>query len=370
MTLFSSQTNMRTASQRPKLSHIAKLANTTPSTVSKVINGRSGVSDETRQRIEALLKDMEYSKPPVKHALSTTIMLVLESMDNPWVLDIMQGATDAAVKRSMTVTICAKNASDGSLNDTYRQAIRRARPKAVIFDNAYVPMRDRTLCQELGARYAVVDPSGTPCKDCMDVRIDNWTGGFEIGSHLINLGHRQFAAITGPMSTTCYPARLAGFRAALAQHDIVLNDTQVREGDYWSENARLHALDLLQQKNRPTAVFACSDTQAFGIYDAAHQLGLSIPEDLSVTGFDDINSARHLGPAIDHHAAATGGNDPSNTCHITIQASVRRCSAHAIVSTNACRARKHRTSAQKLGNKTELGIKRRGAAWLYPSSLA
>lgn len=108
MTLFSSQTNMRTASQRPKLSHIAKLANTTPSTVSKVINGRSGVSDETRQRIEALLKDMEYSKPPVKHALSTTIMLVLESMENPWVLDIMQGATDAAVKRSMTVTICAK----------------------------------------------------------------------------------------------------------------------------------------------------------------------------------------------------------------------------------------------------------------------
>lgn len=298
MTLSSSQTNMRTASQRPKLSHIAKLANTTPSTVSKVINGRSGVSDETRQRIEALLKDMEYSKPPVKHALSTTIMLVLESMDNPWVLDIMQGATDAAVKRSMTVTICAKNASDGNPNDTYRQAIRRARPKAVIFDNAYVPMRDRTLCQELGARYAVIDPSGTPCKDCMDVRIDNWTGGFEIGSHLINLGHRQFAAITGPMSTTCYPARLAGFRAALAQHDIVLNDTQVREGDYWSENARLHALDLLQQKNRPTAVFACSDTQAFGIYDAAHQLGLSIPEDLSVTGFDDINSARHLGPPL------------------------------------------------------------------------
>ena len=129
----------------------------------------------------------------------------------------------------------------------------------------------------------------------MDVRIDNWTGGFVFGSHLINLGHCQFAAITGPMSTTCYPARLAGFRAALAQHDIVLNDTQVREGDYWSENARLHALDLLQQKNRPTAVFACSDTQAFGIYDAAHQLGLSIPEDLSVTGFDNSTFSGEVG---------------------------------------------------------------------------
>ena len=298
MTSPSSQNNIQSTNQRPKLSHIAKLAHTTQSTVSKVINGRSGVSDETRQRIEALLKEMEYSKPPVKHALSTTIMLVLDSMANPWVLDIMQGATDTAVKRSMTVTICAKNASDGSLNDTYRQAIRRARPKVVIFDNAYVPMRDRTLCQELGARYAVIDPSGTPCKDCMDVRIDNWTGGFEIGSYLIGLGHRNFAAITGPASTTCYPARLDGFRAALAQHDIMLDPTQIREGDHWSESARLHALDLLQQKVRPSAIFACSDTQALGVYDAAHQLGLSIPDDLSITGFDDIDSARHLGPPL------------------------------------------------------------------------
>lgn len=298
MTSPSSQNNIQSTNQRPKLSHIAKLAHTTPSTVSKVINGRSGVSDETRQRIEALLKEMEYSKPPVKHALSTTIMLVLDSMANPWVLDIMQGATDAAIKRSMTVTICAKNTSDGESNNTYRQAIRRARPKAVIFDDAYVSMKDRMLCQELNARYAVIDPSGTPCKDCMDVRIDNWTGGFEIGSYLIGLGHRNFAAITGPASTTCYPARLDGFRAALAQHDIMLDPTQIREGDHWSESARLHALDLLQQKVRPSAIFACSDTQALGVYDAAHQLGLSIPDDLSITGFDDIDSARHLGPPL------------------------------------------------------------------------
>ena len=238
----------------------------------------------------------------------------------------------------------ASNPPSQTQSSDFRQRLRA---------NARSNALPRTWSSICGSR-----PSGTPCKDCMDVRIDNWTGGFEIGSHLISLGHRQFAAITGPMSTTCYPARLAGFRAALAQHDIVLNDTQVREGDYWSENARLHALDLLQQKNRPTAVFACSDTQAFGIYDAAHQLGLSIPEDLSVTGFDDINSARHLGPPLTTIAAATGGNDPSNTCHITIQTSVRRCSAHAIVSTNACRARKHRTSARNQGIKQNWRIKK------------
>ena len=295
---MSTSVTTRKTTQRPKLTQIAKIAHTTPSTVSKVINGRPGVSVETRQRIEAVLKKLDYNKPPVKHTSSTTIMLVLNSMSNPWVLDIMQGATDMAIKHGMTVTICAKNSSSGKPNDTYRQAIRRAHPKVVIFDDAYVPMKDRMLCQELGTAYAVIDPAGTPSTDCLDVRIDNWTGGFEIGNHLIALGHRRFAAITGPSTTTCFPARLDGFRAALAQFDIDLPPTQIRVADYWSESARLHALDLLRQQERPTAIFTCSDTQALGVYDAAHQLGLSIPHDISVTGFDDIDSARHLDPPL------------------------------------------------------------------------
>lgn len=284
--------------QRPKLAQIAKMANTTTSTVSKAINGRAGVSDETRQRIEKILNDLEYTKRPVQHALSTSITLVFDSMANPWVLDIMQGATDAAIARGLSVTVCAKHSSDGESDDSYRQAIRRARPQAVIFDNAYVSMKDRTLCQELGVRFAVIDPSGRPARDCAEVRIDNWTGGFEAGCHLLGLGHRRFAVICGPSSSTCFPARLDGFRSALAQEDIILEDDMIRIGDFWSESARLHALELLSRENRPTAIFACSDTHALGIYDAAHQLGLHIPEDLSIIGFDDIESARHLNPPL------------------------------------------------------------------------
>lgn len=284
--------------QRPKLAQIAKMANTTASTVSKVINGRSGVSDETRSRIERILNDLEYTKQPVRHASSTSITLVFESMANPWVLDIMQGATDAAIARGFTVTVCAKHSSDGERDDSYRQAIRRARPRAVVFDNAYVSMKDRTLCQELGVRFAVIDPSGRPAHDCAEVRIDNWTGGFEAGCHLLGLGHRRFAVICGPSSSTCFPARLDGFRSALMQEDVTLDDDMVRIGDFWSESARLHALELLSSEDRPTAIFACSDTHALGIYDAAHQLGLRIPEDLSIIGFDDIESARHLNPPL------------------------------------------------------------------------
>lgn len=163
MTSPSSQNNIQSTNQRPKLSHIAKLAHTTPSTVSKVINGRSGVSDETRQRIEALLKEMEYSKPPVKHALSTTIMLVLDSMANPWVLDIMQGATDAAIKRSMTVTICAKKhirrriqqhipAGDSTSQTKSSDFRRRIR----INERSHaVPRTQRTLCRNRPFRYTV-----------------------------------------------------------------------------------------------------------------------------------------------------------------------------------------------------------------------
>ena len=284
--------------KRPKLEQIAKMANTTPSTVSKVINGRSGVSDEMRSRIEGILDEIEYAKTPVRHASSNSITLVFESMANPWVLDIIQGATEAAMSHGLMVTVCAKRSADGECDDGYRRTIRGARPRAVIFDNAYVPMKDRSLCQGIGAKFAVVDPSGRPADGCLEARIDNWTCGFEAGCHLLAFGHRRFAVICGPSSAVCYPARLDGFRSALAQENVGLDDDMVRDGDFWSESARLHTLEVLSRQDRPTAIFACSDTQAFGVYDAAHQLGLRIPEDLSVMGFDDIESARYLGPPL------------------------------------------------------------------------
>ena len=135
---------------------------------------------------------------------------------------------------------------------------------------------------------------------------------------------------------------------------------------------KMHACTRLiycNKKNRPTAVFACSDTQAFGIYDAAHQLGLSIPEDLSVTGFDDINSARHLGPPLTTMRQPLAEMTRATLATLLSSISPKMLSARYCFHQRLSCA-EAQDQRQKLGNKTELGIKRRGAAWLYPSSLA
>lgn len=283
---------------RPKLSYIAKIAGSTPSTVSKVINGRGGVSQETRDRIEAVLRELNYAKRPVRHRNSTVIMLVVHSMRQQWIPDLLQGAADYTADNRLTVAVCAKTDGDGRRDDRYLQTIRQAKPLAMVFDSAYVSMQDRTLCQELQTEYAVIDPSGTPSQDRFEVRIDNWAGGWEVGRHLLELGHRRFGVITGDPAMACFPARLDGFRSALREQGVHLDGRLLASGDNWTEESRVQALRMLSRADRPTAIFACSDTQAYGVYDAAHQLGLDIPRDLSVVGFDDIESVRHLGPPL------------------------------------------------------------------------
>lgn len=287
-----------TPEQRPKLSYIAKLTGTTPSTVSKVINGRDGVSERTREHIEATLQRLGYSKPPVRHATSATIAVVSMAFNQPWIPNMLQGANDYAISHGMTVTVCTKSNTDRTRDDRYLTVIRRAKPLAVVFDSAYVSMQDRTLAQETQFPYVVVDPSGTPSRDCAEVRIDNWAGGWEAGRHLLELGHRRFAVITGDPALACFPARVDGFRAALREAGVMLDERMIVDGDNWMERSRSHALRLLSADDRPTAIFACSDIQAYGVYDAAHQLGLSIPDDLSVIGFDDIESSSHLAPPL------------------------------------------------------------------------
>lgn len=97
---------------------------------------------------------------------------------------------------------------------------------------------------------------------------------------------------------TCSKARLDGYTSALAERGIETNPELITEGDFTTTGGYAQAISLLEQPNRPTAIFAGSDLQAMGVYEAARQLGLRIPEDLSVVGFDDVQTAAFLGPAL------------------------------------------------------------------------
>jgi DNA-binding LacI/PurR family transcriptional regulator len=281
---------------RPKLVQIAQMANTTPSTISKVINGRPGVSQETRNRIDALLSRINYSKRPVRHPRSHTIMIVCRDLSQPWVPDLLKGAFRYASEHGMVVSITGRDIG----NDVYIRAIERAHPVAVLFDNPYIPMEDRRVCDRLNIVYSVLSLDGRPAQESTEYRIDDWRTGFVAGQYLLHLGHRRIAVVCGPLTVPCNSARLDGFRAALRQEHCRLPQRWVSDTPGWMESGRTAALAFLSDPAplRPTAIFSTSDTIALGVLVAAQQRGVAVPNELSILGCDGIEAGKHAEPPL------------------------------------------------------------------------
>lgn len=157
---------------------------------------------------------------------------------------------------------------------------------------------ERNKLHSRGIPFTLFDPFGNPDPSALSVQADNWTGGIIATRHLLALGHARIGIITGPEKMMCSKARLDGYTSALVGEGIEANPEYITEGDFTTAGGYAQAISLLRQPNRPTAIFAGSDRQAMGVYEAARQLGLRIPEDLSVVGFDDIQTAALLSPAL------------------------------------------------------------------------
>ncbi len=126
----------------------------------------------------------------------------------------------------------------------------------------------------------------------------NWAGGIAATEHLLGAGHRRIGAITGPQGYICSRARADGYRSALEQAGLPIDPALLRHGDFQHEGGFRRGGELLDLADPPTAIFAGSDQQALGVYEAARQRGLRVPQDLSVVGFDDLPAARWVSPPL------------------------------------------------------------------------
>ena len=145
----------------------------------------------------------------------------------------------------------------------------------------------------------VIDPAGDPGQDVPAVGATNWQGGLAATRHLLELGHRRIGVISGPARMMCSRARVDGYRAALETAGLAVRPGPGRaRATSTTRPATRAGLELLRLPDRPTAIFAGNDLQALGLYEAARELGLRIPEDLSVVGFDDLPLARWVGPPL------------------------------------------------------------------------
>jgi LacI family transcriptional regulator len=144
----------------------------------------------------------------------------------------------------------------------------------------------------------VVDPVNLPDADLPSVGTTNWAGGLAATDHLTSLGHTRIGAIAGPPEYLCSRARLDGYRSALDRARVPHRPELIRHGDFQHEGGFLRGSELLNLPEPPTAIFAGSDQQALGVYEAARQHGLRVPQDLSIVGFDDLPVARWISPPL------------------------------------------------------------------------
>jgi DNA-binding LacI/PurR family transcriptional regulator len=253
--------------------------------------------------IEGLLADRAYVPTRRTKGASPVVTSggLIEMLFNdpatPWAVEMIRGAERAARAARVGVVVSAL----GSGPDRGRQwvedvAARRSR--GLILALSQLSVADQKLIAKLGVPVVLVDPVGDFDSSIPSIGADNWGGGMAATRHLVELGHRRIAAITGPMRFLCSQARMAGYQAALERADIPVDDRLVAPGDFHYRSALASALALLDLRDPPTAIFAANDEQALAVYAAAQQRGLRIPAGVSVVGFDDVPMSQWISPPL------------------------------------------------------------------------
>jgi len=283
--------------RRVTMAEVAAAAQVSVPTVSKVLNGRSDVAPDTRSRVEAVFDQYGYRRTaaPRQKRSSGLIDLVFSDL-SPWSMEIVRGAEHAALESRHRVGVAV--ASDHAEVSRWLSSLATSRTDGVILVLTELADEHRERLAELKTPVVIIDPIGKPDPSMPSIGASNWAGALDAANHLIELGHRRIATITGRPNVLCSQARLGGYRAALEQAGIPVDPDLVAVGDFRYESALAAASALLELDDPPTAIFAASDVQAMGVYEAARQHQLRLPDELSVVGFDDVPMARWMAPPL------------------------------------------------------------------------
>ncbi|MEA9984262.1 LacI family DNA-binding transcriptional regulator [Subtercola sp. RTI3] len=279
-----------------RLDTVAREAGVSVATVSKVLNGRADVAQTTRDRVEALLAHQGYEPRTVRKG-SKLIELVFHELDSAWAIEVIRGVERVARKMGLSL-ILTESGDRHSPGSQWIAGVLERRPLGVVLVFSDLTIDEKSMLRTRNIPFVIVDPAGDPAPDVPAIGSANWAGGLTATRHLISLGHTRIGMISGPDDILCSQARVAGYRAALQGADIAFDASLVREGDFHVEGGAARARELLDMPGAPTAIFAGSDLQAMGVYEAARERGLTIPHDLSVVGYDDLQSSAWLGPPL------------------------------------------------------------------------
>jgi len=279
------------------IAEIAAAAGVSVPTVSKVLNGRQGVSAATREQVELLLEEHGYERRGRPRQSSGLVDFVISDLDTQWATALLRGAQAEAARLGMDLVVTTTHGKPVGTPDWVEHLAGRGSDGVVLVVSELLDAGRQEL-ERLRTPIVLVDPVRSGSGSIATVVATDWAGGRDATQHLLALGHRRIGFITGPAEQECHRDRLDGYRAALSRAGLVHDPALVRNGDSLVSGGLHHGAELLALPDRPTAIISGSDEQAYGVYQAARALGLRIPDDLSVVGFDDVELCQWVSPQL------------------------------------------------------------------------
>jgi LacI family transcriptional regulator len=288
--------------KRMTIREIADLAGVSIATVSRVMNGRDDVSDETRDAVRRVINEHGYTANRNARGLSagrTGLVGVLVPLVFPaYFAEILAGAAEALYEQEMRVVLSPtqhEHAREVSLLD---RLMHGGATDGALFILPGESSEELQRALETGYPFVVVDPLMPLDARIPSVFAAHMSGADQAMRHLLSLGHRRIGAITGPPGWIATEDRRRGYRAAIAAAGIPFDPELEVEADFEIRNGEEAARILLGLSNPPTAIFAFNDNIAIGAMRTARKLGIRIPEELSIVGFDDVEHASIVTPAL------------------------------------------------------------------------
>jgi LacI family transcriptional regulator len=291
-----------TPASKPTINDIARLAGVSKKTVSRVINRSPLLNEDTRERVEAVIRETGYVPNPQARALALgrnfLIGLIHDNPNAQMILNMQQGILEALHGTEFELVVRPVDRGSATMLSDVRGFLERQRLFGVVI---LPPISENDqlaeLCDEIGCRYVRMGSAVLDDADHM-VASNDRDAVVEAIRYLISQGHSRIGLIAGPHGFRSARERREGFEIALAEAGIKLPRSLVADGHYTFESGIAATDSLLDLSPRPTAIFACNDEMAAGVLFAARERGLRVPEDLSIIGFDDTPIASRVWPPL------------------------------------------------------------------------
>jgi LacI family transcriptional regulator len=277
----------------PTIHDVAKLAGVAPITVSRVINNSGYFSVEIRERVEKAVTELGYVPNLLARSLrskrTNTLALILTDITNPFFTTLARGVEDTASEAGFTVIFCNTDESE-SKEARYLQVLLQKQVDGFLLVPAQSKQGAIDLIRHHGEPVVVLDRR-VPAENVDIVRCDSEGGACELINLLVSLGHRQIAVLSGPRGVSTAEDRVAGYRHALSDAGIPVDEGYIFFGEFNQEGGYEMTRRALNLSPRPTALFAANNFIAIGAMRAIQDLGLEVPEDIALVGFDDLPPA-------------------------------------------------------------------------------